>query len=336
MKNRTVLVTGGAGYIGSHMCLMLADAGARVVVLDNLSRGHRDAVFGDAFVQADLHDGAALDALFSTYDIDLVLHFAAYAYVGESVHEPLAYYTNNVAGTLSLLRAMQAHGVRRLVFSSTCATYGVPETMPIAETAPQRPINPYGQSKLMMERILTDCAHAWGLNSVALRYFNAAGADAQGRTGERHDPETHLIPLILERALRVRAGHTDVEPLQAFGHDLDTPDGSCVRDYVHVTDLCDAHLLAGRALLADEARGFLALNLGTANGYSVRQVIDTCREITGVTIPVNWTDPRAGDPPVLVGDASLAAKRLGWRAERSSLENIVRTAWRWHESRFTG
>ena len=328
MKN--ILVVGGAGYIGSHMVLALQDAGYSVVVFDNLSRGFADAVGSVQFIVGDLCSPSDLDACFTLQHIDLVMHFAALAYVGESVTEPEHYYQNNVVGTLNLLAAMRKHGVKKLVFSSTCAIYGEPEQLPINESHTQRPINPYGRTKLMIEHALTDYAIAYGLQSTSLRYFNAAGCDSQGRAGERHAPESHLIPLALAEALRVkRGGKTTETGLQVFGVDFPTPDGSCVRDYIHVSDLCQAHLLAAERLLGLVTGCAEFYNLANGTGFSVLEVIAACREITGVPIQYHIAPRRDGDPAILIGDASMAEKVLGWRPEISELSAIIETAWVW-------
>jgi len=328
--NRTVLVTGGAGYIGSHMVKALRGAGHRVVVIDNLSRGFADAVPEGLLVVADLLDAAALDRLFTEHSIDVVMHFAALAYVGESMQHPRLYYHNNVQGALNLIHAMLDHGVDKLVFSSTCATYGVPDEIPITEQAPQRPINPYGRSKLMIEQVLADYASACGLNSVSLRYFNAAGCDAEGELGERHDPETHLIPLVLQEAARVLDGGEPADTtLAVFGDDFDTPDGSCVRDYIHVEDLCAAHLAAMERLCDGEPLGAEAYNLGNGNGFSVFEVIDVCRRVTGAPIDYRVSPRRPGDPPALVGSAARAKEVLGWQPSFTALDQIIDTAWQW-------
>lgn len=325
----TVLVTGGAGYIGSHMVKLLAREGHQVTVFDNLCNGHRDAVGGAEFVEGDLRDRSAIARVFDGRRFDAVLHFAAFAYVGESVQDPGKYYVNNVTGTLNLLDAMRAAGVRRLVFSSTCSTYGDPVSLPMAEDHPQRPVNPYGMSKLMAERAMTDYGHAYGLRTIALRYFNAAGCDPEGELGERHDPESHLIPLVLREAHRVRDGGNPADTqLQVFGDDFDTPDGTCIRDYVHVTDLCAAHLLAVDRLQGGNG-GFEAFNLGTGTGYSVKEVIETCRRVTGQDIRYRIVGRRAGDPARLVASAAHARGELGWRPRFDALEPIVETAWRW-------
>ncbi|MEO1766683.1 UDP-glucose 4-epimerase GalE [Thiobacter aerophilum] len=317
----SVLVVGGAGYIGSHMVAALLAGGCRVTIFDNLSTGHRDAVLGGEFVQGDLADRATLDALLNARHFDAVMHFASFIQVGESVREPAKYYANNLAHTLNLLDAMVAHGVHRFIFSSSAAVYGNPAQVPIPETHPKQPINPYGRTKWMVEQILEDYDRAYGLKSVCLRYFNAAGADPEGRLGERHEPETHLIPLVL-RAARGRLPHVSV-----FGRDYDTPDGTCIRDYVHVTDLAEAHWLALEYLLAGSAS--TALNLGNGAGFSVAEVIATAGRVTGRRIPVRDAPRRAGDPPRLVADAARARDLLGWRPRFDALATIIAHAWQW-------
>jgi UDP-glucose 4-epimerase len=316
-----LLVVGGAGYIGSHMVKHLLRRGCDVVTFDNLSTGHRDAVLGGEFVLGDLADRAALDALFSQYQFDAVFHFASFIQVGESVKEPAKYYANNVVNTLKLLDAMVAHGVGRFVFSSTAAVYGEPAYTPIDEAHPKQPINPYGKTKWMVEQILEDYDRAYGLRSIALRYFNAAGADPEGQLGERHDPETHLIPLVLQAASG-RRPHISV-----FGRDYDTPDGTCIRDYIHVTDLADAHWLALDRLM--QGAGSAAYNLGNGNGFSVQQVIDTAASVTGRPIPVVDAPRREGDPARLVAESAAARKGLGWQPARDDLATIIADAWRW-------
>ena len=319
---RSVLVPGGAGYIGSHACKALAAAGYVPVTLDNLVYGHRDAVRWGPLIEADLGDRRTLERVLREYRVSAVVHFAAYAYVGESMADPGRYFHNNVTCSLNLLDAMHATGVRRLVFSSTCATYGIPDAVPITEDTPQRPVNPYGESKLMVERALHWHGVAHGLKSIALRYFNAAGADAAGDLGERHDPETHLIPLAIDAALG-RA-----PPLLVMGTDYDTPDGTAVRDYIHVTDLADAHV---RALACLEQGGAsAALNLGTGHGHSVRDVIAMVERVTGLKVPRTDAPRRAGDPPALVAAPGSAKALLGWQPMWSDLETIVRTATAWH------
>lgn len=324
------MVVGGAGYIGSHMVLALKDAGYSVVVFDNLSRGFANAVGTVPLVVADLRSPADLDACFAEYSIDLVMHFAALAYVGESVTEPELYYQNNVVGALNLLATMHKHGVKKLVFSSTCATYGEPDYVPITESHPQRPINPYGRSKLMIEQVLQDYAVAYCIQSVSLRYFNAAGCDPLCRVGERHDPETHLIPLVLLEALRLKQGGNSADTaLQVFGSDFPTADGSCVRDYIHVADLCQAHLLAAQRLLSNQAHGAEFYNLANGTGFSVLEVIEACRKVTGQPIQYRMQPRRAGDPAVLIGDASKAGTVLGWFPALADLHAIIQTAWVW-------
>jgi UDP-glucose-4-epimerase GalE len=326
-----ILVVGGAGYIGSHMVLALNEAGYSPVVFDNLSRGFSDAVVDAPLISGDLRSCEDLAACFRQYDISLVMHFAALAYVAESVEDPLKYYENNVSGTLNLLTAMRSKGVDKFVFSSTCATYGVPDSVPITESMPQRPINPYGQSKLMVEQILKDCAHSDDLKSVSLRYFNTVGADPELRAGERHDPETHLIPLVLEEALRLKQGGDPADTrLRVFGTDFETPDGTCIRDYIHVSDLCRAHLLSAERLLSDEfGSGAEYYNLGNGRGYSVLEIIEVCRNVTNQPIAYRKMPRRPGDPAELVGDARLASQVLGWRPDRVELEGIIQTAWDW-------
>lgn len=320
---RSVLVTGGAGYVGSHACKALFRAGYLPVAYDNLSRGHREAVRWGPLVEGDTADRARLLAAIRQHQIGAVLHFAAFAYVGESVADPALYYRNNLVGSLALIEAMRESGVTKIVFSSTCATYGVPDAVPIPESARQAPVNPYGETKLAVERALR-WYEAHGLRSVALRYFNAAGADPEGEIGERHDPETHLIPLVLEAALGKRAG------VEIYGTDYPTPDGTAIRDYVHVADLAAAHVLALDHLAAGGES--LRLNLGTGSGHSVREVIAAAERISGRRVPFRAAPRRPGDPPVLVADARLAAERLGWQPRLSDLDTILGTALAWHLS----
>lgn len=327
-SNPTILVTGGAGYIGSHAVLALKQAGYNVIVLDNLVYGHRDLVeqvLQVELIVGDTCDRPLLDQLFATHDIAAVMHFAAYAYVGESVSDPAKYYQNNVVGTLTLLEAMRAAQIHRFVFSSTCATYGVPKTVPIPEDHPQNPINPYGMSKLMVEKILDDFNHAYDFRSVRFRYFNASGADPEGRLGEDHTPETHLIPLVLLTALGQR------ESISMFGTDYPTPDGTCVRDYIHVTDLATAHVLGLEYLL--QGGETCVFNLGNGNGFSVREVIEAARRVTQRDIPAMECDRRPGDPPSLVGSSEKARQVLGWQPQYSDLETMIRHAWQWHQTR---
>jgi UDP-glucose 4-epimerase len=318
-----VLVTGGAGYVGSHCLKRLLAEGYEAVVYDNLWQGHRQAVPVELLIEGDLNDEAKLTALLRDRKIDAVMHFAALALVGESVQKPDLYYRNNVTGSFHLLEAMRHAGVRTLVFSSTTATYGTPERMPIAETTPQQPINPYGFSKLVVEHMLEDYAAAFGFGYAALRYFNAAGAAADGTIGEDHTPESHLVPIVLQVALGQR------ESISIFGDDYPTPDGTCIRDYVHVEDLATAHLAALERLQPGKS---IKVNLGTGRGYSVREVIDSCRRITGHAIPAVTAPRRPGDPPELVADARLAQKLLDWTPHYTTIESIVETAWRWHKS----
>ncbi len=318
-----VLVTGGAGYIGSHACKALAAAGYVPVSFDNLVYGHEWAVRWGPFVQGDILDRPALDAVMEKYRPIAVMHFAAFAYVGESVENPGKYYRNNVSGSLSLLAAMRDHGVGKFILSSTCATYGLPDAVPIPESHPQRPINPYGASKLMVEQVLRDVDVAHGLRSISLRYFNAAGADPDGEIGESHDPETHLIPLVLDAAAGVRP------EIVVYGNDYPTPDGTCIRDYIHVSDLANAHVLGLRALEAGAAT--TAYNLGNGHGFSVKEVIDTARQVTGREIRVRVGPRRAGDPPRLVGDATRIRKDLGWRPQHADLAEMIGSGWKWHQ-----
>ncbi len=317
-----VLVAGGAGYVGAHACKALARAGFLPVVLDNLSTGRRDFVRWGPLVEADLRDTEVVAEAIRRRNCSAVLHFAAFAYVGESVADPAKYYENNVSGTLSLLDAMRRAGCGALVFSSTCAVYGEPAEVPIVEDARPDPINPYGASKLMVERMLADFRRAYGLRSIALRYFNACGADPDGEVGELRDPETHLIP----RAMMALQGH--IHDFAVFGADFDTPDGTAVRDYVHVSDLADAHVAALRRLLAGAPGG--VFNLGTGRGHSVAEVLAAIEEEAGESLPRVSGPRRAGDPAVLVAAATRAREALGFDPKRSDLASIVRTAWAWH------
>ena len=316
-----ILVTGGAGYIGSHMVKSLLEHGHGVVTLDNLSTGHADAITGGEFVKGDLADRTILKNTFYINKLDAVMHFASNIEVGESVSNPGKYYRNNVANTLNLLDAMVDAGVRKFIFSSSAAVYGNPQRSPIDESHPTVPVNPYGWTKLMVERILEGYDHAHGLKSVCLRYFNAAGADPSGKLGERHEPESHLIPIVLQAASGRRNAVT------VYGRDYDTPDGTCLRDYIHVSDLCDAHL-AGLDYLGRQQQS-LRVNLGNGNGYSVGQVIETARRVTKREFTVNDGDRRPGDPPRLVADSALAKKLLGWKPRYADIETILEHAWRW-------
>jgi UDP-glucose 4-epimerase len=316
-----ILLVGGAGYIGSHMVKRLCQEGFEVTVLDNLSTGFREAVTGGRLIEGDLADRQGLESLFAAERFAGVMHFASYIQVGESVREPAKYYRNNVANTQNLLDAMTAHGVRYFIFSSSAAIFGEPVRTPIDESHPKNPVNPYGRSKWMVEQMLADYEAAYGLKSVCLRYFNAAGADPAGEIGERHNPETHLIPLVLQAASGQRPA------LTVFGTDYPTPDGSCIRDYIHVTDLCDAHLLALHRLW--ETDGSAVYNLGNGNGFSVHQVIETARRVTGCDIPVHRGERRVGDPAVLVADATRARRELHWRPRYAELATIIAHAWQW-------
>ncbi len=318
-----VLLTGGAGYVGSHAARLLQQSGHDVWIYDNLSNGHLSAALKGRLIEGDLMDGARLASAFRDHNIDAVMHFAAYAYVGESVTDPAKYYQNNIVGTLSLLDAMRAAKVNRVVFSSTCATYGEPEKVPIDESEKQAPINPYGFTKLAIEHALADYAHAYGLGYAALRYFNASGAADDGSIGEDHKPETHLIPLVLQVALGQR------EEVLVFGDDYPTPDGTCIRDYIHVDDLGRAHIAALERLKSGVG---LKLNLGTGAGASVMEVIDAARRATGHKIPHRIVPRRPGDPPELVADASLARKTLRWTPKYVGIEPIVASAWQWHKT----
>lgn len=319
-----ILVVGGAGYIGSHLVKELVEK-EEVVVLDNLSTGHREAVDSRAiFVKGDLGNEEDLQMVFRSYPIKAVMHFAAYSLVGESVVDPLKYYENNVASTLTLLKVMMKFNVKNFIFSSTAATYGIPEVELIDETSATAPINPYGQSKLMVEQILADFSKSYGLNYVVLRYFNAAGAHKSAVIGESHDPETHLIPIVLQQLLGTR------EKVSVFGTDYDTPDGTCIRDYIHVTDLAEAHIRALEALLAGK-KSAEVYNLGNGLGYSVKEVIETCEKVTGVKANVEMADRRAGDPARLVASSQKIFTELGWKAERN-LEQIIADAWNWHQN----
>ena len=318
-----VLVTGGAGYIGSHTCKALAGAGYTPVTFDNLVYGHKWAVRWGSFIEGDLENGDLVRSVLREHRIEAIVHFAAYAYVGESMSDPGKYFRNNVINTVKLLDAMVECGVERIVFSSTCASYGLPERVPIDEQHPQRPVNPYGESKLFIERALHWYSVAHGIKAAALRYFNAAGADPDAEIGEDHDPETHLIPLVIEAALG-RRSHVDI-----YGSDYPTPDGSAIRDYIHVTDLASAHVKALEKLQAGS--GNLFLNLGTGKGYSVREVISMVEQVSGKTVDADMAPRRAGDPAALVAATGLAEEVLGWKPEYSSLQTIIVTALRWHK-----
>jgi len=318
-----ILVTGGAGYVGSHAVRLLLESGHEVWAYDNLSRGHRQAVPDGRLIEGEVADEGQLVEILKEKRIEAVMHFAAFAEVGESMQHPDRYYRNNVVATLALLEAMRAAEVGRIVFSSTTATYGEPATIPITEKEEQQPINPYGFSKLVIEKALADYARAYGWGYAALRYFNAAGASPSGEIGEDHDPESHLIPIVLQVALGQR------DQISIFGDDYSTPDGTCIRDYVHIDDLGSAHLLALDKLQSGQG---LCLNLGTGRGTSVREVIDACRRISGRDIPEQTVARRPGDPPELVADSSLAQSVLNWTPQYTDIDSIVDTAWNWHES----
>ncbi len=322
-STRPVLVVGGAGYIGSHTVRRLAEAGERVIVLDNLSLGHREAIVspGVELVVGDLADAALLDALFAAHRFEAVVHFAAFSIVGESVAEPLKYYSNNLGASLVLLEAMRRHDCRAFILSSTAAVYGNPVSVPMDESHPRRPINPYGWSKFMLERVLADCEPAWGLRSVALRYFNAAGASTDGVIGEDHRPETHIIPRVL------MAATGEIEALTVFGRDYPTPDGTGIRDYIHVLDLASAHAAALRHLR--DGGQSLQCNLGTGRGCSVQEIISLTESVTGLKVPVTFGPRRAGDPPSLIANPALARSALGWKAAHPDPRHMVETAWRW-------
>jgi UDP-glucose 4-epimerase len=326
--DRVILVTGGAGYIGAHAVKALEAKGFQVIILDNLVYGHRDPVethLKAKLVIGDISDRTFLNKLFTTHKIDAVMHFAAFAYVGESVTDPAKYYQNNVVGTLTLLDAMRQHGIDNFIFSSTCATYGNPQYIPITEEHPQNPINPYGAGKFAVERILQDYDPAYGLKSVIFRYFNAAGADPDGMFGEDHHPETHLIPLILQAAAGKRPA------ISVFGDDYETPDGTCIRDYIHVTDLAQAHVLGLEYLLQNRVSQIF--NLGNGSGFSVKEVIDTAKQVTGKEISIDPCPRRAGDPAILIGSSTKAREMLGWSPQYADLTTIVKHAWNWHQVR---
>ncbi|MCL2669256.1 MAG: UDP-glucose 4-epimerase GalE [Syntrophaceae bacterium] len=319
-----VLVTGGAGYVGSHTCKVLASRGYLPVSLDNLVYGHPWAAQWGPLIQGDIKDSPVLDQILADYRPIAIIHFAAYAYVGESVEHPAKYYENNVGGSISLLEAMRRNGCKNIIFSSSCSTYGIPEQIPIPEDHPQRPINPYGRSKLMMEQIIKDYGNAYGIRYAILRYFNAAGGDPEGKIGESHDPETHLIPILLQTVLGRR------ECTEVYGTDYDTPDGTAIRDYIHVTDLGVAHVLALKHLAG--LGQSLCLNLGTGRGCSVMEVLRAVEEVTGKRVAYRTMGRRPGDPPSLVADAAQAAAILGWKPDFTDIRAIVSTAWNWHRS----
>jgi UDP-glucose 4-epimerase len=318
-----ILIVGGAGYIGSHVNKLLHENGEKTLVLDNLSYGHEEFVKWGEFAKGDLSDIGLLTNIFEKYNIDAVMHFAAFTYVGESVEDPQKYYVNNLKNTLNLLSVMKNFKVNKFIFSSTCAVYGEPQKLPLTEDHPLNPMNPYGNSKLMVEKILEDYSKAYDLNYVSLRYFNAAGADPEAEIGEWHNPETHLIPLILDAASGKR------ESVNIFGTNYPTPDGTCIRDYIHVLDLAQAHYKALKYLNNEnESQVF---NLGNGNGFSVKEVIKTCQSVTGKEIKVIEDEPRPGDPPILVGSSMKARKILGWNPQWTDIKDIISTSWNWHQ-----
>ncbi len=320
-----ILITGGAGYIGSHTNKLFVQNGYKTVILDNLIYGHQENVVGGIFIRGDISNVKLLDKIFSDYPIDAVIHFAAFAYVGESVREPAKYYENNVSNTILLLNAMVRHGVKKLIFSSTCATYGIPEKVPIVEEELQNPINAYGASKWMIERIIKDYASAYGISYCVFRYFNAAGADPDCEIGEWHIPETHIIPILLDVAIG-RREHFDI-----YGTDYDTADGTCIRDYIHVWDLADAHLRAYEYLPKGKS---VFMNLGTMEGISILQLIDVVKRVTGKEIRTINEKRRQGDPPKLIGSMEKAEQILGWKPVNSNIETIILHAWNWHKKLF--
>ena len=321
----TILVLGGAGYIGSHTVKELCDAGENVVVADCLATGHKEAVNKKArFYKGDIRDGAFLDEIFTKEKIDVVMHFCAFSLVGESVVDPIKYYDNNMGGAIMLLKKMHEHGLNKIVFSSTAAVYGEPERVPIMENDKTEPTNPYGETKLSMEKMFKWASKAYGINFVSLRYFNASGADQTGFIGEDHNPETHLIPLILQVPLGKR------KFISIFGTDYPTPDGTCIRDYIHVTDLAQAHILAAKYLMAGNKSDIF--NLGNGVGFSVKEVIETARKVTGHPIPAKEEGRRAGDPAQLIASSAKAREILGWKPEQDSLEEIIASAWKWHKN----
>lgn len=326
MKEGKILIVGGAGYIGSQVNKLLNAYGQSTIVFDNLSTGYKTNVKWGDLIIGDLSSRKSLDALFSNNHIVGVLHFAASAYVGESVKNPQKYYINNVVNTINLIEAMKNHGVNNIVFSSSCAVYGTPLNLPISENTPRNPISPYGRTKDIVENILEDYSKAYGINYVALRYFNAAGADKDYEIGECHDPETHLIPNVIYSALGISPYIT------VYGNDYDTEDGSCVRDYIHVEDLAEAHYLA--LIYLKKSLPSISLNLGTGKGYSVLEIIHSVEEISGLKIKIKFGERRLGDPPELFADATLARKVLGWNAKYTSINEIVKTAWGWHSLKF--
>lgn len=318
-----ILIVGGAGYIGSHVNKLLNESGYETIILDNLSHGHKEAVQWGTFYKGDIKDIPTIEKIFEEYDISAVMHFSSFIEVGESVQDPMKYYQNNVVNTLNLLNTMLKYNVKKFIFSSTCATYGVPQKIPLTEDHPQNPINPYGWTKLMVERILKDYDTAYGLKSIILRYFNASGADESGLIGEDHTPESHLIPLILDAAIGKR------DDIKIYGTDYDTHDGTCIRDYIHVNDLADAHLKALNYL--NEKNSSNEFNLGNGKGFSVKEVIEAVKKVTSIDFKVTSTDRREGDPAVLIGSAEKANQLLNWTPEYDNIDKIVESAWNWHK-----
>ena len=318
-----ILIVGGAGYIGSHVNKVLNERGYETIILDNLSYGHEESVKWGTLCKCDLANINEVDDIFTKYDINAVMHFSSFIDVGESVRNPEKYYNNNVVNTMNLLNVMLKHDVKKFIFSSTCATYGIPQKIPLTENHPQNPINPYGWTKLMVERILKDYDTAYGLKSVILRYFNASGADESGIIGEWHNPETHLIPLILDAAMGKR------EDIKIFGTDYDTPDGTCIRDYIHVTDLADAHILSLEYLNKNNQSN--QFNLGNGQGFSVREVIESVKRVTGRNFNVTQTQRREGNPAILIGSSKKAKDTLGWDPQYVNIDKIIETAWNWHQ-----
>lgn len=318
-----ILIVGGAGYIGSHVNKVLNERGYETIILDNLSYGHEESVKWGTLCKCDLANINEVDDIFTKYNINAVMHFSSFIDVGESVRNPEKYYNNNVVNTMNLLNVMLKHDVKKFIFSSTCATYGIPQKIPLTENHPQNPINPYGWTKLMVERILKDYDTAYGLKSVILRYFNASGADESGIIGEWHNPETHLIPLILDAAMGKR------EDIKIFGTDYDTPDGTCIRDYIHVTDLADAHILSLEYLNKNNQSN--QFNLGNGQGFSVKEVIESVKRVTGRNFNVTQTRRREGDPAILIGSSKKAKDTLGWDPQYVNIDKIIETAWIWHQ-----
>jgi UDP-glucose 4-epimerase len=327
-KNKKILIVGGAGYIGSHMVLYLLEKGYTPIIYDNLSEGYREAILGGEFIKGDLDDSYKLREVFSSFDISAVMHFAAFCYVGESVKNPEKYYRNNVFNTYNLLNIMNEFHINKFIFSSSCATYGIPQKLPLTEDHYQNPINPYGNTKLIVEKILKDYDIAYNLKSISLRYFNASGADTKGRIGEAHSPETHIIPNVIESALGRK------KDLKIFGNDYPTPDGTCIRDYIHVLDLAQAHFLALEKLFENNKTDFY--NLGNGEGYSNNQIIQSVEKVSGQKVSFEYVERREGDPPILIGSSAKAIKELGWKPEFNTIDTIIETALNWHKNKKFG